>query len=461
MIAFDNYGCQEKSENVLKCVGADLATWASTCDPVSSDKAKLEEVKFKCCTVAKKLVECMSTECMALQAAYDSLDPKASEEMKKYKNLHEVCPNSGFPSVGEGQDVAADSDVPAAPAPAPVTPSPPAVAETKDSSVAAPSQSAVEQIMSEFDKLGCQEKSENMMTCVGEIYFKTWESTCNPVAGDKAKLEEATLMCCPIGKKLVDCMTPECMKLQMAYQSLDPKASGEMNKYDNLHAACPDSGLPSVAEASGVSASLAPTNQCTCPRLMEGVEAARKGDFKPFCAKQAFALDCLAASECASLAKELAKEVNQMNLMCEFDELGCQAKSENMLTCVGETYMEAWGTTCNPVAGDKAKLEEVTLMCCPIGKKMVDCMTPECMTLQMAYQSLDPRASGDMKMYDNLNAACPNSGLPSVAEAEAKAAAAAASSGSSSQSAPVSIAAPSQSAFTVIAWLLLCLLERM
>jgi len=152
------------------------------------------------------------------------------------------------------------------------------------------------------------------------------------------------------------------------------------------------------------------TIQCLCkyPTLMQGMAAIQRGDFQTFCADKA-AMEGLKASECASFAYEVNPD--RMSIMCDSLELGCQKKSENILNCMGAD-LSTWASTCSPVHGDRAKLEEVKDTCCPVETKLVGCMGSYCMKFQMAYESLGPKAIEDMQKYENINAACPHSGLP-------------------------------------------------
>merc|ERR1719158_1499808 len=97
----------------------------------------------------------------------------------------------------------------------------------------------------------------------------TWGGECEPASKDKANLTEIKDKCCPIGKKIVDCIGAECIKLGEAAELLEEAKEDheghdhegedhheEDKGMDNFREVCPDAGLPTEAEIKAAGAEL-------------------------------------------------------------------------------------------------------------------------------------------------------------------------------------------------------------
>merc|ERR1711904_2007 len=87
-------------------------------------------------------------------------------------------------------------------------------------------------------------------TCAGQDNLKTWGEKCETFAAD---VDKAT--CCPLGKKLIECMTPDCMTLQMAFEKMaadkgDAESKKGVKETEAARKDCPDAGIPSASAVS-------------------------------------------------------------------------------------------------------------------------------------------------------------------------------------------------------------------
>jgi hypothetical protein len=181
---------------------------------------------------------------------------------------------------------------------------------------------------------------------------------------------------------------------------------------------------------------------CDCPDLVASLAPIEHGDFGELCGNKAGTIDCIESkSSCAKMKEDMNPD--QMNLMCESAAKGCMKANENLPECVGPDAGE-WAKECEPHTQDKAKLTEIKDTCCPIGKKMVECMGEECMKLVAASAEFEENQGQE---YDNLREVCPDAGLPTEAEVAATISSVKAGDGSAGQSGD--FATPSQSASVV------------
>jgi len=141
---------------------------------------------------------------------------------------------------------------------------------------------------------------------------------------------------------------------------------------------------------------------CSCPKVMDVAT-----NQKLMCEDKSGTIGCLTSTtSCAAMAADIKPK--QVDLQCEWLDKGCEKKQEDMATCVGED-MSTWATTgCD----DGAKIKAEAATCCPIGKKLIDCMTVDCMIITMAMGKIEGEVD------DSLSAsreACPDAGIPSDA----------------------------------------------
>lgn len=155
---------------------------------------------------------------------------------------------------------------------------------------------------------------------------------------------------------------------------------------------------------------------CKCPKLVEAMTAGEEKAMEMMCKDKAGTVGCVTSTaECSAMKGEIDEK--EYDLMCAFQAKGCEEKSNNMATCAGAEDMGTWTTTkCDTADGIKANADT----CCPIGKKLVDCMTVDCITLAEAMEKLDDNHSDDGSMAASREA-CPDAGLPSAAAIDAAA----------------------------------------
>merc|ERR1719387_2015156 len=149
---------------------------------------------------------------------------------------------------------------------------------------------------------------------------------------------------------------------------------------------------------------------CKCPKLLE-----LDKNPKLMCEDKAGTIDCVTSTtECEAMAAQMKPK--QVDLHCEYLDKGCDKKEKDMMTCVGAEDMTTW-TTKGCDDGATIKMEADT--CCPIGKKLVDCMTTECLTISMALDKMSEKGEDqDMK---HSRDACPDAGIPSEAAVDSAA----------------------------------------
>lgn len=184
---------------------------------------------------------------------------------------------------------------------------------------------------------------------------------------------------------------------------------------------------------------------CICPKIMEAMTGGAGEE--AMCTDTAGTVGCITENQpaCAALAKEMPKE-EEMGLMCEMKEKGCEEKFEGVGTCVGMEDMATWDSMgCDKADGITEQAEK----CCPIGKKQIDCIGADCMVLTMAMDKVKGESTATMEASRK---ACPDAGIPSDAQVDSTA-----SSGSlapppaeSDQGSPADFAAPGQT-FSMLA----------
>jgi|ERR1719321_494024 len=153
---------------------------------------------------------------------------------------------------------------------------------------------------------------------------------------------------------------------------------------------------------------------CACPKIAEVGE-----DMSVACNDKPGTVGCIAGeSACAALAKDL--DMTEFNLGCEYLDKDCQEKAEKSGDCLGAEWATSWGAAkCGEEKGYITPDEAAD--CCPLGAKMVECMTPICYSIQMAQLKVSDEdgAEDSLEEMKKSRENCPDAGLPSDAEVDA------------------------------------------